>query len=109
MKIKIISLNSGFLQYRILNVQCKIKNCYICKETEKWGPQSRGKQTIKTVPQIIQILIGFSTEFKTPAFNQTQRLQQKYGLNELTYREFHKRNRNHKKKNENSINEKSNN
>ena len=39
--------NSEFLQYRILNVHCKVKKC---KETGKWDSQSTEKQTIKTDP-----------------------------------------------------------
>ena len=41
--------NSEFLQYRILNVHCKVNKC---KETGKWDSQSTEKQTIKRDPQI---------------------------------------------------------
>lgn len=53
--------------------------------------------------------IGFSWEFKTSVFNSLQRIEQKHDLNELTHRDSHKGNTTYKKRNENSIYEKSNN
>lgn len=50
MKIKIISLNSGFLQYRILNVQCKIKKLLYMQRNRKMGPTVKRKTDNKNCP-----------------------------------------------------------